>query len=90
MANRHHLDGEPFYCTFCGSGFNEYGACEDVRCKLETKETAMKRKRKSSRKSSRDAGCQEHSEVLKSAGVHIEGDGGEHGEVLRACGIPGY
>lgn len=84
MANRTPDDGEPFYCTYCGSGYEEYGACEDVRCKLETKETAMKRVKP------RAAGCQEHSEVLKSAGVHIEGDGGEHGEVLRACGIPGY
>jgi hypothetical protein len=29
-------DGEPYYCTFCGSGWNEYCACEDVRCVLET------------------------------------------------------
>lgn len=36
-------DGEPFYCAFCGSGWNEYGACEDVRCELETKATALKR-----------------------------------------------
>lgn len=40
---RDYQDGEPFYCTFCGSGWNEYGACEDVRCKLETKEAAMQR-----------------------------------------------
>lgn len=36
-------DGEPFYCTFCGAGWGEYGACEDVRCNLETKDAAMRR-----------------------------------------------
>jgi len=36
-------DGKPFYCTFCGAGWDEYGACEDVRCALETKEAAMQR-----------------------------------------------
>ena len=36
-------DGQPFYCTYCGSGWNEYGACEDVRCELESKEEAMNR-----------------------------------------------
>ena len=36
-------DGKPYYCTFCGSGFNEYSACEDVRCVLETIEQAQKR-----------------------------------------------
>lgn len=43
--DRTSTDGEPFYCTFCGSGWNEYGACEDVRCTLETKDEAMKRHR---------------------------------------------
>lgn len=37
------IDGEPYYCVFCGSGWNEYGACEDVRCQLETKEVALQR-----------------------------------------------
>ena len=32
----------------------------------------------------------EHVEVLRAAGVHIEGDGSEHGGVLRAAGVPGY
>jgi len=36
-------DGEPFYCTTCGAGWNEYGACEEVDCALESKEAAMAR-----------------------------------------------
>jgi hypothetical protein len=36
-------DGKPFYCLFCGAGWNEYGACEDVRCVLEPREEAQKR-----------------------------------------------
>lgn len=43
MGYRTPADGEPYYCTFCGLGWNEYGACEDVRCALETKEEAAKR-----------------------------------------------
>jgi hypothetical protein len=41
--DRSSLDGEPFYCTFCGMGWNEFQACEDVRCILETPEAAAKR-----------------------------------------------
>lgn len=40
---RNPQDGEPYYCTFCGAGWNEYGACEDVRCVLETKVQALTR-----------------------------------------------
>lgn len=40
---RDSTDGKPFYCTFCGSGFNEYGACEEVNCTLESAEEAKKR-----------------------------------------------
>jgi hypothetical protein len=36
-------DGKPYYCTFCGMGWNEYGACEDVRCKLESVADAQAR-----------------------------------------------
>lgn len=36
-------DGQPYYCTFCGMGWNEYGACEDVRCVLESTVEAQKR-----------------------------------------------
>ncbi len=36
-------DGLPYYCTYCGSGWNEYGACEDVRCELESNEKALAR-----------------------------------------------
>lgn len=42
-GSRDPKDGEPFYCTFCGLGWNEYGACEDVRCELETKDAALQR-----------------------------------------------
>lgn len=28
-------DGKPYYCVVCGSGWNEYGACESVACQLE-------------------------------------------------------
>lgn len=40
---RDSTDGQPFYCTFCGSGWNEYLACEDVRCELETTKDATAR-----------------------------------------------
>jgi len=43
MAGRTPYDGEPYYCTFCGVGFAEYFACEDVRCTLETKSIAVAR-----------------------------------------------
>jgi hypothetical protein len=36
-------DGEPFYCKLCGMGWNEFGACEEPDCELESKEEAMKR-----------------------------------------------
>jgi hypothetical protein len=42
-------DGQPFYCTLCGAGWNEYGACEEPDCKLESLEVAQlraQRKRK--------------------------------------------
>lgn len=43
MTMRTTTDGLPYYCVFCGSGWGEYGACEDVRCQLETSETALSR-----------------------------------------------
>lgn len=36
-------DGFPYYCKVCGAGWNEYGACEDVRCELEPTEAALAR-----------------------------------------------
>lgn len=36
-------DGEPFYCKVCGLGFQEVMACEELECKLESNEEAMKR-----------------------------------------------
>jgi hypothetical protein len=36
-------DGQPFYCKICGAGWNEYGACEETDCKLETIEEAQAR-----------------------------------------------
>jgi hypothetical protein len=38
------FDGQPYYCTFCGSGLGEYYACDDVRCVLESAEAAKARK----------------------------------------------
>ena len=45
-AHRSPYDGEPFYCVTCGSGFAEYGACEDTECKLETPAAALARQHK--------------------------------------------
>ena len=39
-------DGEPFYCTYCGIGFGEFMACEDLNCQLETKLAAEQRQRR--------------------------------------------
>ena len=39
-------DGEPFYCVTCGFGYGEYIACEDVACKLESREKAQSRKQR--------------------------------------------
>jgi hypothetical protein len=42
-GQRTSTDGEPFYCAVCGLGWNEYGACEEVDCRLETKAAALSR-----------------------------------------------
>lgn len=39
-------DGEPYYCSFCGSGWNEYQACEETDCKLEKDEVARHRQQR--------------------------------------------
>ena len=36
-------DGLPYYCKTCGLGWNEYGACEEVDCELETRSEAIAR-----------------------------------------------
>ena len=36
-------DGLPFYCSFCGMGWSEVMACEEVDCKMESKEAALAR-----------------------------------------------
>ena len=41
--SRDPYDGQPYYCTFCGMGWNEYGACEEVDCVLESPEAAQRR-----------------------------------------------
>lgn len=38
------LNGEPYYCSYCGLGGGEYAACEDVRCKLESPAVARLRR----------------------------------------------
>jgi hypothetical protein len=43
MTKRTPDDGEPFYCTVCGLGWNEYIACEETDCRLETREQAEAR-----------------------------------------------
>lgn len=40
------LNGEPYYCDTCGLGMAEYLACEDGKCKLESKASAQKRMKK--------------------------------------------
>lgn len=39
------LNGEPYYCATCGLGPGEQSACEELDCKLETKEVAETRRR---------------------------------------------
>lgn len=41
--SRSPYDGKPYYCTECGLGWNEYGACEEIGCKLESVEDAQDR-----------------------------------------------
>lgn len=36
-------DGKPFYCKLCGMGWQEFGACEEPDCELESDEEALKR-----------------------------------------------
>lgn len=36
-------DGKPFYCNTCGLGFEEFLACEEAECRLESDENALKR-----------------------------------------------
>ena len=43
QGRRDPKDGQPYYCSVCGMGWNEYGACEEVDCELESAESAQKR-----------------------------------------------
>lgn len=43
MLNRTPTDGEPYYCQTCGLGWQEYCACEQAHCDLESKAEAMMR-----------------------------------------------
>lgn len=36
-------NGQPYYCRVCGMGWNEFMACEEVDCELETEAEAQKR-----------------------------------------------
>lgn len=36
-------NGKPYYCEVCGLGFDEYMACEEPHCKLESDEQAETR-----------------------------------------------
>lgn len=47
MDKRHYLDGKPYYCALCGLGFDEFMACEEPDCKLESEEEAQERKKNS-------------------------------------------
>src|SRR5688500_2390241 len=44
MTERSPYDGKPFYCKTCGLGWNEYGACEEVECQIETEAEAQTRR----------------------------------------------
>lgn len=37
-------DGRPFYCSKCGAGWDEYGACEMPDCELESEKEAQERR----------------------------------------------
>lgn len=46
MTQRDPYDGQPFYCEVCGFGFDEFMACEEPDCVLESVETAQLRQRR--------------------------------------------
>jgi hypothetical protein len=43
MNSRTPRDGQPYYCTYCGSGFAELMACEDGPCEIESHTAALAR-----------------------------------------------
>ena len=43
QVSRTPYDGKPYYCKTCGLGFNEWSACEEVNCVLESVADAAKR-----------------------------------------------
>lgn len=46
MAERTPYDGKPYYCIDCGLGWNEYMACGEFDCLLETPGDALERAQK--------------------------------------------
>lgn len=54
---RNIYDGEPYYCQLCGAGWNEFGACEQPDCKLESKASAEKR-------------AEDHQALMDHASIH--------------------
>lgn len=42
--NDSYLSGQPYYCDECGLGFPEFIACEESDCRLESVESAEKRR----------------------------------------------
>jgi hypothetical protein len=46
LMDRRSTDGNPYYCTTCGAGFDEFMACEMPDCELESKQTAKQRQRR--------------------------------------------
>lgn len=43
MDERNYNDGKPYYCALCGLGFDEYLACEEPDCELESEQEAQER-----------------------------------------------
>lgn len=43
MTPRSPYDGKPFYCSLCAAGYDEYMACEEVDCQLESESNARLR-----------------------------------------------
>ncbi len=44
-GTRQPYNGRPYYCIKCGSGFNEFMACELPHCELESPMEAIARKK---------------------------------------------
>lgn len=53
MKPRTPTDGRPFYCRLCACGFDEFLACEEPDCELESEREAVKRAKGKPQRSSR-------------------------------------